>query len=811
MERKQPSAPLRRGKVPQKIYWEGNILNKISKKIVALATMAAFVLTLVPAAAFAADTSANIEASVYKVVDGDTAAAVNETVETTFEVNQEGGTVAVPATMNGVRVWATKDDSKVPTTLATFYDADENELTEENPGVFKNQGKVLNNGEVYYVSFAQAGTYTIHAGVPTDPATIADVSTYSPLTTKEGERVITVSSDVAADSMTFHKNQGSDQGNLPIDEKIVTLDLSNVDFTINGTDSMNLIGKVLDENDQPINGAKVTMEADRADIVLAKSETTTANTGEFNLSFKMKNPVNGNIYVTCGDVTYTIRVIGAQFTAANITTVEDGGYVMAGTDDHWKDNDAYRNFGDAVQFEITDQNGDAINGNDVDLTNSEPAFGVGNVVNTKHEDYVSIDGKPKKSDLEANDLIVVWDNAVGAYTLYYKDLAANAEDDLIPGEYTVTVSLANKKSATATFNVAEYGTTQDVTLSLQAQPISADGKKTTGDAYRISDEVTLGNKIIATANYVDENGLKIPATNVQYGFKGDPKVFLQINDQAGRANLVPDTLTNEALLGSVVTVQVFDASEKKLVEKPVTIVDSYGEYTLAFDPTQGDANKDNTVNVSVVDEDGDVVRVNGSLHAYIADQSNEDAKISVSANPAGVTNGKGTLTIYSDKETTVDIVVAVDTVNGPIYPATLEYTVGAEDPNAENTVVMTIGSTDYVVNNDIVKGDAAPYVDDAWRTMVPFRVLGETFGATVDWDQDAQSVTYIYGDTELVMTIGEDTYTINGEEFSMDTAPVLSGDRTYVPVRFVAEGLGYTVTPLYDAESGLTASVVFQK
>ena len=786
-------------------------MNKISKKIVALATMAAFVLTLVPAAAFAADTSANIEASVYKVVDGDTAAAVNETVETTFEVNQEGGTVAVPATMNGVRVWATKDDSKVPTTLATFYDADENELTEENPGVFKNQGKVLNNGEVYYVSFAQAGTYTIHAGVPTDPATIADVSTYSPLTTKEGERVITVSSDVAADSMTFHKNQGSDQGNLPIDEKIVTLDLSNVDFTINGTDSMNLIGKVLDENDQPINGAKVTMEADRADIVLAKSETTTANTGEFNLSFKMKNPVNGNIYVTCGDVTYTIRVIGAQFTAANITTVEDGGYVMAGTDDHWKDNDAYRNFGDAVQFEITDQNGDAINGNDVDLTNSEPAFGVGNVVNTKHEDYVSIDGKPKKSDLEANDLIVVWDNAVGAYTLYYKDLAANAEDDLIPGEYTVTVSLANKKSATATFNVAEYGTTQDVTLSLQAQPISADGKKTTGDAYRISDEVTLGNKIIATANYVDENGLKIPATNVQYGFKGDPKVFLQINDQAGRANLVPDTLTNEALLGSVVTVQVFDASEKKLVEKPVTIVDSYGEYTLAFDPTQGDANKDNTVNVSVVDEDGDVVRVNGSLHAYIADQSNEDAKISVSANPAGVTNGKGTLTIYSDKETTVDIVVAVDTVNGPIYPATLEYTVGAEDPNAENTVVMTIGSTDYVVNNDIVKGDAAPYIDSAWRTMVPFRVLGETFGATVDWDQDAQSVTYIYGDTELVMTIGEDTYTINGEEFDMDTAPVLSGDRTYVPVRFVAEGLGYTVTPLYDAESGLTASVVFQK
>ena len=244
----------------------------------------------------------------------------------------------------------------------------------------------------------------------------------------------------------------------------------------------------------------------------------------------------------------------------------------------------------------------------------------------------------------------------------------------------------------------------------------------------------------------------------------------------------------------------------------MTVVDAYNTYTLAFDPTTGAVNKDNTVEVSVVDEDGDVAKkVDGNLYAYVADQSNADAKVSLGVQEVGgVENGTGELTIYSDKETTVDIVVAVKSGTA-IYASTLEYTVGAADPNAENTVVMTIGSTDYVVNNSIVSGDAAPYIDSAWRTMVPFRVLGETFGATVDWDQDAQSVTYIYGDTELVMTIGEDTYTINGEEFNMDTAPVLSGDRTYVPVRFVAEGLGYTVTPLYDAESGLTASVVFQK
>lgn len=95
--------------------------------------------------------------------------------------------------------------------------------------------------------------------------------------------------------------------------------------------------------------------------------------------------------------------------------------------------------------------------------------------------------------------------------------------------------------------------------------------------------------------------------------------------------------------------------------------------------------------------------------------------------------------------------------------------------------------------------------------MVPFRVLGETFGAKVFWDNDARTVTYELGDTEIVMTIDSETYTVNGTEKTMDTAPVIGdGDRTYVPVRFVGEALGYTVTALQDANN-LTAGVVFQK
>ena len=45
---------------------------------------------------------------------------------------------------------------------------------------------------------------------------------------------------------------------------------------------------------------------------------------------------------------------------------------------------------------------------------------------------------------------------------------------------------------------------------------------------------------------------------------------------------------------------------------------------------------------------------------------------------------------------------------------------------------------------------------------------------------------------------------------TMDVAPVITGDRTYVPVRFVGEALGFKVVAL-SATDGTTSSVVFQK
>lgn len=79
------------------------------------------------------------------------------------------------------------------------------------------------------------------------------------------------------------------------------------------------------------------------------------------------------------------------------------------------------------------------------------------------------------------------------------------------------------------------------------------------------------------------------------------------------------------------------------------------------------------------------------------------------------------------------------------------------------------------------------------RTMVPLRAIFESIGATVIWDEITQTVTS-YNEVYVVKaTIGSNIMTINGEERTIDVAPIVIDDRTLVPARFVAEAFGCDV------------------
>lgn len=47
---------------------------------------------------------------------------------------------------------------------------------------------------------------------------------------------------------------------------------------------------------------------------------------------------------------------------------------------------------------------------------------------------------------------------------------------------------------------------------------------------------------------------------------------------------------------------------------------------------------------------------------------------------------------------------------------------------------------------------------------------------------------------EIVLTIGSTEAIVNGEEYTLDVAPVIMNNRTLVPIRFISEALGYEVS-----------------
>jgi uncharacterized repeat protein (TIGR02543 family) len=118
----------------------------------------------------------------------------------------------------------------------------------------------------------------------------------------------------------------------------------------------------------------------------------------------------------------------------------------------------------------------------------------------------------------------------------------------------------------------------------------------------------------------------------------------------------------------------------------------------------------------------------------------------------------------------------------------------ASAPVNKDAIVLTVGSMDYTVYGIAKTMDTTPVINADSRTLVPVRFVSEALGAQVDWNANDRTVTITQGDTVIVMTIGSTTYTVNGQEQTMDTTPIINADnRTMVPVRFVSQALGATV------------------
>ena len=89
--------------------------------------------------------------------------------------------------------------------------------------------------------------------------------------------------------------------------------------------------------------------------------------------------------------------------------------------------------------------------------------------------------------------------------------------------------------------------------------------------------------------------------------------------------------------------------------------------------------------------------------------------------------------------------------------------------------------------------DAKPFIDENGRTQIPIRAVGEALGCEVLWEETERMVRLKKENFVVTITIDSNQMTAGEKEIEMDTTAKIIGGRTYIPLRFAGEALGFGV------------------
>jgi len=154
-------------------------------------------------------------------------------------------------------------------------------------------------------------------------------------------------------------------------------------------------------------------------------------------------------------------------------------------------------------------------------------------------------------------------------------------------------------------------------------------------------------------------------------------------------------------------------------------------------------------------------------------------------------------------------------------PSIQIYDAGSIDDSKDAVVMLTADGSQWVTSDLLVPGSpirllmvnggfvpSAQIIVRNDRTLVPIRVISEILGAKVNWDVNQKTVTVTDLNTRIILKINSAQASVNGQSVVLDVPAIISSDRTYVPLRFIAEAMkaqaGYTGN-FNDSPDSLTA------
>ena len=316
----------------------------------------------------------------------------------------------------------------------------------------------------------------------------------------------------------------------------------------------------------------------------------------------------------------------------------------------------------------------------------------------------------------------------------------------------------------------------EVTEDLETEQDNAVSNLENSVVYKVSLETEDGTPVYAPSDAAGDRNIEIKIYYVPVA-TGDVEVIVKHLKDDGTLEDVNFTYDN-----NIITMNLAHFSEYVIYEK-VAEIPSYSGSSILGGGGGGLAATSITV------------KFNTNGGSKIANQSlRNNAKVTEPKEPTK--EGYTFAGWYTDAELTskYDFDTKV-TKSFTLYAGWVEDLKADEEETelSKTEFKLTIGKTEAVAWGETVENDVAPVITNG-RTMLPARFVAENLGAEVLWDAETRKVTIKTDGVEIVIIIDSDVAYVNGEEVKLDSPAFIMNDRTYTPVRFIAENLGAEVT-----------------
>ena len=106
-------------------------------------------------------------------------------------------------------------------------------------------------------------------------------------------------------------------------------------------------------------------------------------------------------------------------------------------------------------------------------------------------------------------------------------------------------------------------------------------------------------------------------------------------------------------------------------------------------------------------------------------------------------------------------------------------------------LMIGVGTIDREINGveSKIKMDVAPYIRDG-RTMIPLRTVAEALGFEVEWNRSTRTVVLKDNNTRVEIPVDTNKIIVNGTVYTSDVKPEIKNNRTMLPIANIARALG---------------------